>query len=556
MNVPTYWADGLMRQGNAADARAYLGVSGGAVLFSAGALSSLRSDITFSNSNGVSFGLSNNGVLTASVAPGAGAGTGFTSATTPGTNIVGTLGAGGLSLGIPAYLTTAQPPGAYLTTAMASNAGSNFAGTNGSIVGGSFTLNSSGATISLPAYLTTAQPPGAYLTTAALSQDSSKYAGTGFSTATTAGTNIVGTLSNNGLSMGIPAYLTTAAAGTGVGTNTSTVTTSGTNLTFAADTNGISIAYPDWLTTAAAAGAGTGFTSTTTGGSVIVGTLDTNGLSLGVPKYLTTAAPPSAVATLSFYENLPTLVGGVSVPMNNFVSSVPVQPFVLPQAASVNFFRLAARNAIGNATLSGTSANTSFSFQYTHTTALVLYTQGTGASSLSLLYYTSTLASLVSNLVFTAGATGSYQTLIYNLSFPQSGDNSHTYSTQSNHTSASFWVDANPLAYVTGLKWFDIPFDQYMTPGNYWFALGQSRASASNSGPNFSAAVMANSIVAQAEIASTWGNIGVATAATNQNVPGCGYWATNSAFFSTSAMDLSKITNAGVRFYFQLLRVA
>lgn len=38
------------------------------VLFSAGTLSSLRSDITFSNSNGVTFGLDTNGVITASVA--------------------------------------------------------------------------------------------------------------------------------------------------------------------------------------------------------------------------------------------------------------------------------------------------------------------------------------------------------------------------------------------------------------------------------------------------------------------------------------------------------
>ncbi len=56
------------------------------------------------------------------------------------------------------------------------------------------------------------QSQGAYLTTAALSQDSSKYAGTGFTTATTAGTNIVGTQGNNGLSIGVPAYLTTAMA--------------------------------------------------------------------------------------------------------------------------------------------------------------------------------------------------------------------------------------------------------------------------------------------------------------------------------------------------------
>src|SRR5678815_841938 len=100
---------------------------------SAGALSSLRSDLTFSNANGVSFGLDTNGVITGTVA------------------------------------TNYQSQGAYLTTAALSQDSSKYAGTNGAITGGSITVNTSGVSVNLPAYLTTA----------ALSQDSSKYAGTG-----------------------------------------------------------------------------------------------------------------------------------------------------------------------------------------------------------------------------------------------------------------------------------------------------------------------------------------------------------------------------------------
>lgn len=336
------------------------------VLFSAGTLSAVRSDITFNNGSGVTFGLDAGGVITATVqtnyqSAGAYLTTaalsqdsskyaGTTSGITGGSLTVNTAG---VAISLPAYLTTAQPPGAYLTTAMASNRGSDFvqatagffgtnasgtiasdgisvsvnagggslnisagstssnvsavtfsngsgvtfgfdgsnvtasvqtnyqtpgaylttaalsqdsskyAGTNGSVETTSgtdlaLTLNTSGATIAYPAWLTTAQPPGAYLTTAALSQDSSKYAGTGFTTATTAGTAVVGTLNTSGLSMGIPAYLTTTPAG----------------------------------------GAGTGFTSTSTAGSNVVGTLNSNGLSVGVPNYLTTAMASNAV-TLS-----------------------------------------------------------------------------------------------------------------------------------------------------------------------------------------------------------------------------------------------------------------
>lgn len=96
-------------------------------------------------------------------------GTGFTTTTVAGAAIAGTNNTAGLLLGVPAFLTTAQAPGAYLTTAALSGDSSKYAGTNASMVGGSITLNTSGATISLPAYLTTAQSPGAYLTTAMLS---------------------------------------------------------------------------------------------------------------------------------------------------------------------------------------------------------------------------------------------------------------------------------------------------------------------------------------------------------------------------------------------------
>lgn len=75
-----------------------------------------------------------------------------------------TVNSAGVSIDLPAYLTTAQPPGAYLTTAMASDASSAFAGTGASVTGGSLTVNTAGVALNLPAYLTTAQPVGAYLT--------------------------------------------------------------------------------------------------------------------------------------------------------------------------------------------------------------------------------------------------------------------------------------------------------------------------------------------------------------------------------------------------------
>lgn len=89
--------------------------------------------------------------------------------------------------------------GNYLTTAMASNAGSNFvqatAVFNGTNASG--TISSNAISVSVNAQSTQTQASGAI-------------AGTGFTSTTTAGTAVVGTLSTNGISLGVPAYLTTA----------------------------------------------------------------------------------------------------------------------------------------------------------------------------------------------------------------------------------------------------------------------------------------------------------------------------------------------------------
>lgn len=173
---------------------------------------------------------------------------------------------------------------------------------------------------------------------AGLSFNAGGYAGTGFTSTTTAGTEVKATQGTNGLSMAVPAYLTAAAGGgtaiSGIVVSDATYT-SGTvsfsnqnGVTIGSSVNGatqyirLSVAtdYQSqgaYLTTARAstdgvglvtaqtnvtwtvnsaglsfnAGGynGTGFTSTTTAGTAVVGTNNTAGLSLGVPAYLTTA---------------------------------------------------------------------------------------------------------------------------------------------------------------------------------------------------------------------------------------------------------------------------
>lgn len=201
---------------------------GGGIGIAAGTRTATTANtLLFDNANGVTFGLnavggsimtaSHNAITTArastdglglntagtnitwtansaglSINAGGYAGTGFTSTTTAGVDIKGTNNTAGLSVAIPAFLTTAQPVGAYLTTARASNdavglataltagpltwtvnsAGislnaENAAGTTsafaGNLISGSMTHNTAGLNLSLdhPAWLTTAMQSNA-----------------------------------------------------------------------------------------------------------------------------------------------------------------------------------------------------------------------------------------------------------------------------------------------------------------------------------------------------------------------------------------------------------
>lgn len=246
----------------------------------------------FANGNGVTFGVLGNTVTASVAAPVAGTGlvgTGFS-----GTNISGTLDSNGLQLSVAAGGTGG---GAQTTQTQAAGniagAGFTFAGTN---VSGSGTHNSNGLSLALSGLATVAQT--------VQTQASGNIAGTGVSTVATAGANITGVLGTNGLSLAVPAFLTTAqspgaylttAAQSNHSHNFATVGTAGSQIVVGTTNSaGATIGVPSFITTyvndLTSGRAGTGFTSTTVAGVAIAATLNTAGLSMAVPNFLTTAA--------------------------------------------------------------------------------------------------------------------------------------------------------------------------------------------------------------------------------------------------------------------------
>jgi hypothetical protein len=252
--------------------------------------------------------------------------TGFSTTTTSGLSLVGTNDTNGLNIAVPLWLTTAD----------LSQNSSKYAGVNGAITGGSLTVNTSGVSLNLPAYLTTA----------GLSQDSSKYAGT--NGAFTGGSI---TLNTSGLSLNLPAYLTTADLSQNsskyAGTNGAI-----TGGSITVNTSGLSINLPAYLTTAALSGdstkyAGVGETVGTIVGTDLAMTVNTDGVSIGYPKWLTTAQPTGAYLTTaalsgdsSKYAGVNGAITGGSITVNTSGVSVNLPAYLTTamQSASSSVF--------------------------------------------------------------------------------------------------------------------------------------------------------------------------------------------------------------------------
>lgn len=323
----------LSQAGNAVTISA--GAGGGGVAQAAGTQTATSGTVNFANSNGVTFGMSGSNQITATVKTdyqtsgaylttarasndaiglntagtnitatinssgfsfnaGGYAGTTSGSQSTVGSDIVMTHNTAGLNLGVPKFLTTAQPVGAYLTTAAQSNQVVNsLNGSTGQIslaTASSLSSSSNGSTISfgLASNITTAlQSAGAYLTTAALSNHS-------HGNPTLALTNISGTTASasNGLTLSLSANpaggadgVNILAAGTQTANTTGTVAFNNSNgITFGMSNSSVITASHNGLTTAMASNRGSDFVQANAvfNGTNASGTIASNAISISV----------------------------------------------------------------------------------------------------------------------------------------------------------------------------------------------------------------------------------------------------------------------------------
>jgi hypothetical protein len=326
------------------------GADGYNIIAAGGSTANTTGTIVFSNSNGISFGL-NGATVTAShnaitTAMASNRGSDFVQATAAfaGTNATGTIASNGISVSVApqtafvfnnsngvtfgtngstvtaTVATNYQSQGAYLTTAMQSNAAtiSNIrvsGGTTSNLLSAITFADGNGVSFGLNAGTMTAtvatnyQSQGAYLTTArasndaiglntaqsnvtwtvnssGLSFDARGYAGTGFS-----GTNISGTMNSNGLQLsvapgggGADGY-NILAAGTQTANTTGTILFNNANgITFGMSNSSVITASHNGLTTAMASNRGSDFVQANAAfaGTNASGTIASNGISVSV----------------------------------------------------------------------------------------------------------------------------------------------------------------------------------------------------------------------------------------------------------------------------------
>lgn len=529
------------------------GTGGAAGTISAGTTNATVGGVSFANSNGVSFGV-NGQTVTATVqtnylttAMASNRGTDFVQATAAfaGTNASGTIASNGISVSV----------GNYLTTAAQSNHSHGNPTLNLTNLSGTTASNSAGFTLSLSAgnYLTTARasndavglntaltagPLALTVNSSGISLNAGSAAGTtsGFS-----GNQISGSMTHNtaglALSLNHPAWLTTARASTdAIGLNTAQ-----SNVTWTANSSGLSIDARGY--------AGTG--TSATNASV---TLNSNGLAISV------AAPGGgAGATASYYANVPD-------PWNNTQSLTVAQstshvaPFMVPYDVSADFIRFPVSIAATNTTTIGTTNGATGNVQILSTVRYVIYKQNSGANSQSMSSVVSGSVGITQQWSISANATaGSAWTLSQSITHPVGTSSNSQFTTGVTTSVTNYSLGSLSLTRFTGFQGIDVPFNNSLSAGNYWINYGIS----SNTALTVSAGMsgMTNMRVSVSNIArsmsSHWALMGQATVASEMPLPSMGSFSTAGGG-TTSAFARSNVSssNSHPMILFQLHRVA
>lgn len=407
---------------------------------------------------------------------------------------------------------------------------------NGS--GVSFFSTASGATSGIAASVKTDyQSSGAYLTTAMASNRGSDFVA---ATAAFAGTNASGTIASNGISVSVNAGggVTPAVSNSAGSFTFSTLNFSNANnVTFGTSAGGIvtaSVAPPgaaaenNWF---ALTGANTAGNTTASGSTIRLSGINltlsgTNGSGINISAPATSSL--AATGQVSISTNGSTISIGVANPI-----TLNSHAFGIDQVGGIGSISLGQNSLyffpdIVDAPIQGSiikfpvnitlsSSNTNAAWTRGHTASFAAYSRSATNSN-------STVLTRIYSTSYTAAAVMSSNAQM-SISVITAVGNSTSYSTVAANSAG-----LNLSLSVHGPREFIMPFNTTMTAGEYWFAFAQSSSSGGGVGNVFN---VSNGVMTYSSV----NRMGLSTAASNDGIQkniGMGTYSATSASFPNS----------------------
>jgi hypothetical protein len=499
-----------------------------AVNISAGTTSNNLSAVTFSNSNNVSFGL-NGSTITASASVASTQGSINISAGTT-SNLASAFtfsNSNGVSFGLNASTVTASVATSLTNINISAGTTSNnlsavtFSNSNGV----SFGLNASTVTASVATSLTNIN----------------------VSAGTTSNNLSAITFSNsNNITFGLNASTVTASYAFNISAGTTSNALSA--VTFS-NSNGVSFGLNASTVTASVATSLTNINvsaGTTSNNLSAITFSNSNGIFFGLNGSTLTAAE----STLSYYRNTPIFVNTQSLTVQG--STFYVFPFMMSANHSISYLRFPI-SASAQSTSYGTSgANTAYSASLLSTIFAVVYSLGTGASSRSLQSVASGSSGVSQQWSISQSST--QYTVSFRVTVPSEGG-SNTLSTSQGVSSSTINLNTGSLTNFTGFRYLDINFVTSLPPGAYWMAFGIS-STTSTQGTNAATGLQISiSNVVVSQINNPINQFGGATNSSNAYPLGVGSFTTN-VINTTASIALSNISSSASQniFCFEAIR--
>jgi hypothetical protein len=241
---------------------------------------------------------------------------------------------------------------------------------------------------------------------------------------------------------------------------------------------------------------------------------------------------------LSYFANaVPYLLNSQSQTVQQ--STSVVFPMQVREQFSAGFMRMAHTVSLASTSFASTG-NSAYSYNQQETHNIVLYSLGTGASSMSLQSFSSSSVSFRFSINVSQNTTNNIS-VTHGLTYPVSnGTSSLSFSYAA--TNSTMQVSTTHMTALSGMKMWDTKFAASRQAGLMFMAYGVSTTQTTQGTANLSAARIVHSHIGMSQPNNTIGLFGIANSASNQWQQGLGSYSNAGA--TTASIALSQISSS------------